>query len=882
MNRTDVEIEYLKDYREFEYQISQLELVIELHEKYALVSAKMDVQLKPMFVGQQPALVLNGQELELVKIELNQTPLEKSGYNLNKENLTILSPPESFGLTIETKIYPAQNRSLSGLYKSNNLFCTQCEAEGFRRITFFPDRPDVMTIFSTKIVADKTKYPVLLSNGNPVGRGDLSDNRHWVQWDDPFKKPAYLFAMVAGSLKVLEDSFTTRSGRTIQLQIFVEPENIDKCGHAMSSLKKAMSWDEKQYGREYDLDIYMIVAVNDFNAGAMENKGLNIFNAVYILALPKTATDNMYENIEGVIAHEYFHNWTGNRITCRDWFQLSLKEGLTVFRDQQFTSDMTSETVKRIKDVSQLRTFQFAEDAGGMAHPVRPDSYIKIDNFYTATVYEKGAEVIRMMYTILGENSYKKAMDLYFERHDGQAVTTEDFVQVMEDSSGIDLEQFRRWYFQSGTPEITATTKYNKSKQTYTLSLQQKTPPTPGQKHKKPFHIPLGIGLLDQAGIPLTLKIGGEEQGTGTVLSLLKEKEDFVFEEIGEKPVLSLNRKFSAPIKLIIEQSDKELILLMAKDEDLFNRWEAAQQLALRIILSRVKTGDKNNQAELISQLIAAILMIIKDKNLDRSFVALMMNLPEESYLIDQLEVIDIDGVCRIRDKLRKEIAASLTSELFKLYDDNLTPGNYRYTTEDAGKRKLKNTALSYLVLLNTDETTEFCRNAYHDAGNMTDELAALSYLSEVEYSRKQDDLNSFQQRWMDDPLVMDMWFSLQTRSKFTKVAEVKKLMQHPKFDNKNPNRLRALIGVFCTSNLLNFHHLSGEGYKFLADEVLRIDSFNPLLAARMLSPFSRWHKLDENRERRSREQLERILKHPGVSPNTYEIVTKTLAAKTA
>ncbi|MCP4297893.1 MAG: aminopeptidase N, partial [Proteobacteria bacterium] len=514
MANSTIKTKYLKDYKAFDYEIKQLDLNIELFQDYVLVTGMMDVRIRNSAKTGQSPFICDGLDLELISIDLDGSALEESAYKLDKQQLTLLNPPKSFQLTTRTKIYPNNNYSLEGLYRSNDMYCTQCEAEGFRSITYFPDRPDVMTHFITTIIADKDLYPILLSNGNPTDKGDLPDNRHWVKWEDPFRKPTYLFAVVAGDLKIFERNFRTCSGRDIKLQIFVEPENIDKCDHAMSSLKKAMWWDEEQYGREYDLDIYMIVAVNDFNFGAMENKGLNIFNAAYVLARPDTATDLIYERIEGVIGHEYFHNWTGNRITCRDWFQLSLKEGLTVFRDQQFTSDNTSKTVKRIQDVDILRTIQFAEDAGGMAHPVRPDSYIEIDNFYSVTIYEKGAEVIRMIFTLLGEKAFKRGMDLYFERFDGQAITTEDFIHVMEESSGLDLAQFRRWYSQAGTPEVRATGSYDKKKQIFTLSLQQQTPPTPGQKTKQPLHIPIIMGLLGADGAPLRLNISGKDLGT--------------------------------------------------------------------------------------------------------------------------------------------------------------------------------------------------------------------------------------------------------------------------------------------------------------------------------------------------------------------------------
>ena len=876
MNTNPVQTKYLRDYTAPAYEVEQLDLTFDLYEEHCLVTAVMKVRQ----LRKEIPFICDGQELELVSLKMNREELQKTEYELTPEQLILPQPPAAFTLEVVTKLYPYKNTSLEGLYRSQSIFCTQCEAEGFRRITYFPDRPDVMTYYTTTIIADQTKNPVLLSNGNPVEKGTLEHNRHWVKWVDPFKKPCYLFALVAGDLRVVEGEFTTQSGRRISLQIFVEEENLDKCDHALSSLKRAMKWDEEKYGLEYDLDIYMIVAVNDFNAGAMENKGLNIFNSSCVLARPDTATDVMYERIEGVVAHEYFHNWTGNRITCRDWFQLSLKEGLTVFRDQQFTADMTSKTVKRIKDVDLLRRVQFAEDAGGMAHAVRPDSFIKVDNFYTVTIYEKGAEVIRMIHTLLGDQGFRKGFDLYFERHDGQAVTTDDFVQAMEDATGVDLTQFRSWYHQAGTPEVEVFSEYNAEQQTFSLTLRQKTQPTAGQKNKVPLHIPLAVGLLGKEGNALPLQLQGEVNvGSQTrILNLTQAEESFVFEQITEKPFLSILREFSAPIKLKQSISDEELSFLMAHDPDLFNRWEAAQQFFQRVILGLVENIRQQKELLIDLHLVEALRKVIKNSQLDLNFIAALLQLPAESYLIDQMSVIDIDGVSQAREFVKQQLALVLEEEFLQIIETNIPAEKYEYTALEVGKRSLRNTALNYLSCSKNTKALGLCSNQYQQSNNMTDEVGALSCLVNQDYKGREQDLEKFHQKWKQDTLVMDIWFALQAGAKSTEVEKIRELMEHPAFDQNNPNKVRALIGTFCSGNLKNFHDQSGKGYRFLADEILRLDQVNPYLAARMLTPFNRWRKFDAQRQQIMKEQLLKIKTTAGLSKNTYEIAAKSLS----
>lgn len=868
---------YLKDYRPPRYLVDQVELEFELGEEETLVRSTLAMRRNPLSQEGDRSLDLHGEELELLSLAIDGQELEAGCYEQHAEGLAIHQVPERFSLQSLVRIKPQENTALEGLYKSGTMFCTQCEAEGFRKITWFPDRPDVMARFTTTITADKAKYPVLLSNGNPVESEEMGDGRHRVKWEDPYPKPAYLFALVAGDLLHIEDEYTTASGREVVLRIYVEAENIEKCGHAMASLKKAMQWDEVEYGREYDLDIYMIVAVNDFNMGAMENKGLNIFNSKYVLASPETATDSDFQGIEGVIAHEYFHNWTGNRITCRDWFQLSLKEGLTVFRDQEFSADMGARGVKRIEDVRLLRAHQFAEDAGPMAHPVRPDAYIEINNFYTVTVYEKGAEVVRMQHNLLGPECYRKGTDLYFERHDGQAVTTDDFVQCMADASGKDLQQFKRWYEQAGTPELRISGDYDPVARIYTLRVEQSCPATLGQPEELPYHIPLAVGLLDARGEELPLKLENEPQSVeGTrVLELREAVETFRFEDIPEKPVPSLLRGFSAPVKVHFDYSEEELMFLMANDSDGFNRWGAAQTQSQRILLRLVDDTDY----QVPEGYIAAFGDALNDPTADKQLLAEVLSLPSESYLGDQMEQVDVDGIHHAREYLKNLIASHLYNDLMVVYQANREQGEYEVTPASIGRRALRNLCLGYLMQLQGDgEVVQMCIDQYGQGHNMTDVIAALGLMASGDSESRKELLGDFYTRWQEDPLVLDKWFGVQAISKRPDTLEqVRSLMEHPAFSITNPNKVRALIGAFCAGNPVRFHDASGKGYEFLADRVLELDALNPQVAARMLRIMARWQRYDANRQALMKAQLQRVLKADGVSKDVFEIASKSL-----
>ncbi|MDO9160983.1 MAG: aminopeptidase N, partial [Methylococcaceae bacterium] len=760
---------YLKDYTVPEYLIHNVELNFHLDEENTLVTSILTLSRNPASRSANTTLTLAGENLQLLSIVLNDdTPLSEAQYLQTPESLIIHDVPQQrpFILTIENRINPKANTALEGLYLSNGMLCTQCEAEGFRKITYFLDRPDVMTRFTTTLTGDKDRYPVLLSNGNKIAHGDLPDNRHWVTWEDPFNKPCYLFALVAGQLESIEDHFTTQSGRDITLQIFVEKHDIDKCSHAMQSLKNAMRWDEEVYGREYDLDLYMIVAVSHFNMGAMENKGLNVFNTKFVLARPDTATDFDYEHIEGVIAHEYFHNWTGNRITCRDWFQLSLKEGFTVFRDQEFTGDRTSKAVKRIEDVNMLRTRQFAEDAGPLAHPIRPDSYIEINNFYTLTVYEKGAEVVRMIRTLLGEENFRKGSDLYFDRHDGQAVTCDDFVQAMTDASGIDLTQFKHWYTQAGTPMLAVEQTYDKDKQTLTLTFKQSCPATPGQTIKKPLHIPVTTGLLDASGKAQTFKLQGNDQlSQEVVLQITEAEQSFTFEQLAEQPVVSVLRGFSAPVKLEFHRSLDELAFLLSHDSDTFNRWEAGQQLAGQIIAGLISDVQQQRPLQLNPCLIQAFKKLLEQSWEDLSYFSLLLNLPSETYLAEQMSVVDVDAIHQAREFVSKTLATELQAQFQALYNQNHKDESGHFDAGAIGRRRIKNTCLNYLSTLQQPDIQDLAEQQFASAKNMTDQIAALSVAVNYPHPAKQRLLTQFYQQWQNEALVIDKWFTLQAAS---------------------------------------------------------------------------------------------------------------------
>ncbi len=871
---------YLKDYRPPDYRVETILLELELDMARTRVKSLMTIVCNHDRCSGIHPLVLNGKDLVLKAVRLDGKSLTEHDYKLDTSSLTILPVPDQFTLEIETEINPSANTELSGLYLSGGNFCTQCEAEGFRKITYYLDRPDVLSRFFTTIIADKKKFPVLLSNGNLIDSGDLKDGKHFAKWHDPFPKPAYLFALVAGDLARIRDTITTMSGRTVDLNIFVQHHNRDKCAHAMESLKLAMKWDEETYGREYDLDTFMIVAVDDFNMGAMENKGLNIFNSKYVLARPETATDADYQGIMGVVGHEYFHNWSGDRVTCRDWFQLSLKEGFTVFRDQHFMEDMTSHGVKRISDVNILRAQQFREDAGPMAHPVRPESYVEINNFYTLTVYNKGAEVIRMMRTLLGPEGFRKGTDLYFSRHDGQAVTTDDFVKAMEDANSADLGQFKLWYSQAGTPEITFTRAYDAKGKTYTLTFSQSCPPTPGQPGKKPFHIPVAVGLLNRDGADMSGTLAGEPSAApGTrVLQLHKSEEIFVFVDVPEEPVPSILRHFSAPVKIKSDLTDAERLFLMAHDSDEFNRWDAGQQLAVRLLLNLVREHLHGKALKLDREFICSFAKTLDSNMEDKAFQAFALTLPAESYLADFMSVIDPTAIHEARRFMQRTLAAELKETFLAVYYTNQDTGPYRVDQASVGRRSLKNTCLSYLMELDEPGIRKLCMEQYRSAENMTDEITSLATLANADCPERIEALESFYEKWKDDPLVMDKWFSIQALSRLPNTLEaVKTLTKHPAFTIKNPNKVRALLSAFSV-NAVRFHDPGGAGYEFLADQILTLDPLNPQIAARLVSAFTMWKRYEENRKALMKRQLERILNHPKLSKDVHEIVSKSLA----
>ena len=876
---------YLKDYQAPDYLIDETHLTFELFENHSLVHAQLVMRRNPAAGTGLPPLVLDGQQLELLSLSMDGAELGAADYPLSDSQLRLQPKAASFVIDSSVRIHPETNTALEGLYKSGSMFCTQCEAEGFRKITYYLDRPDVMSKFTTTVSAEQHRYPVLLSNGNPIASGPEEGGRHWVTWEDPFMKPAYLFALVAGDLWCVEDSFTTMSQREVALRIYVEPENIDKCQHAMDSLKKSMKWDEEVYGREYDLDIFMIVAVNDFNMGAMENKGLNIFNSSCVLAKAETATDAAHQRVEAVVAHEYFHNWSGNRVTCRDWFQLSLKEGFTVFRDAEFSADMNSRTVKRIEDVAYLRTHQFAEDAGPMAHPVRPDAFIEISNFYTLTVYEKGSEVVRMIHTLLGAEGFRKGCDLYFERHDGQAVTCDDFIKAMEDANGVDLSQFKRWYSQGGTPRLSVSEAYDAKARTYSLSFKQSCPPTPGQKDKQPFVIPLDIGLLDSQGNEMPLRLAGEAAASGTsrVIAIDQVEQVLTFVEVAEQPLPSLLRGFSAPVKLSFPYSRDQLMFLMQHDSDGFNRWEAGQQLAVQVLQELIGQQQRGEALVMDPRLTAALRTVLEDEQLDQAMVAEMLSLPGEAYLTEISEVADVDAIHGAREFARRQLAEALFEPLWRRYQANREISRSSpYVAEAAhfARRSLQNIALSYLMLSDKAEVLAACLEQFEVCDNMTERLAALAVLVNSPFEEeKAKSLASFADFFKDNPLVMDQWFSVQAASSLPGALErVQQLMQHPAFTLKNPNKVRALIGAFAGQNPVNFHRADGSGYRFLADQVITLNALNPQIASRLLSPLTRWGKYDSARQGLMKAELERILASGELSSDVFEVVSKSLA----
>ena len=869
----------LQDYRPPAYLTPRVELEFVLEPEATLVTARQRFERQPAGSGD---LVLFGEDQELLGVGLDGQPLSAERYRLEGDRLTILGAPDRFDLETVSRINPKANTSLMGLYLSNGVFCTQCEPQGFRRIAWSQDRPDVMSVYRVRIEADRASCPALLSNGNLLATGELPGGRHWAQWEDPFPKPSYLFALVAGDLACLADTFVTRSGRTVQLRIYSEHANIDQCHHAMASLKKSMKWDEDRYGLEYDLDLFQIVAVSDFNFGAMENKGLNIFNTSATLARSDTSTDFDFVNVERIIAHEYFHNWTGDRVTCRDWFQLTLKEGLTVFRDQQFSSDMHSAAVKRIGDVAFIRDAQFAEDAGPLAHPIRPDRYIEINNFYTGTVYQKGAEIIRMLHTLIGEAAYQEAIRLYFERFDGQAVTCEDFVRCMADASGRDLGQFMRWYEQAGTPALKVSRSYDPARQALTLEISQSTPVTPGQPGKQPFHIPIRLGLLgpDGAARPLQLEGENEPKGTERVIELERASQSFTFLGLEAEPVPSLLRGFSAPVKLDADYDQADLRHIIAHDSDPFTRWDAGQRLAVEALLAAVPLAARaQREATIEAGLLAPFRAVIDRSAEDPAFAARTLMLPSASYLGQQMAVIDVDGITAVLQVARHTLGKHLRDHWIDAYLTNRDQDGYSIDTAAMGRRSLKNLALHYLAAAAESDGADFAWSQFDGADNMTDSLSALRAIVEYRIDGWEKALVTFHERWRDEPLVVNKWFSLQAGIEDEQAVErVQALLAHPAFSWSNPNRIRAVLAVFATMNLPGFHRRDGAGYRLLADKVLQLDRLNPQVAARLLSALGRWRRFDADRQALMRTELERVVAVPGLSRDTFEIASKSLA----
>jgi len=868
---------YRKDYTPYPWDISDVELRFDIGEFSTLVSTKMTVKIAGSGAKRQ-LLELDGTDLELLSIGVDGETLEESRYVISGEKMSISGLPDECVLETQVRIRPAENTALEGLYQSGDFLLTQCEAEGFRKITWFPDRPDVMACYSVVIEAAASTHPVLLSNGNAAASGQSGEGRHWVRWEDPFPKPSYLFALVAGDLAHIEDNFLTRSGRDVTIRVYVEHENIDRCGHAMESLINAMKWDENRFDLEYDLDIYNIVATNDFNMGAMENKSLNIFNSKYVLASPDTATDWDYQAIEGVIGHEYFHNWTGNRVTCQDWFQLTLKEGLTVFRDEEFSADMQSRAVKRIQDIRDLRERQFPEDAGPMAHPIRPDHYVEINNFYTSTVYQKGATIIRMYHTLLGEAGFQKGMRLYFERYDGQAVSCDDFLAAMADANHTNLDSLGRWYSQSGTPEVTVETVHDVEKGIFRLSLSQSTPPSHDQAEKIPLLIPFAVGLINGSGQEIELQLDSESSPNGSTRLLLLENkhQEFSFSQVFEPVVPSLLRDFSAPVKVHYPWSVDELSHLISHDPDAFARWEAAQQLAQTCLLSQVQRRADGMDMQVEPGLLNAFRGLLADDDADPALLAEALMLPSEDYLAEQMQEVDVDGIHAARQFIRTSLAGALAGPLREKYGQLGQSGPYSKSAQAVAARSLRNVCLSYLSL--NDDGQNICSAQLESSDNMTDTLAGLRGLLFTGSEKAGPALGAFEDKWKNDALVMDKWFAMQAVNPGPgTIKDVKALMDHPSFSIRNPNKVRSLIGAFAMANPTGFHAADGSGYRFHADQVIALDTINPQMAARMASAFNRWTRYDPVRKDLMKESLQRIVAVPGLSPDVNEIASSAL-----
>ncbi|EKN4606526.1 aminopeptidase N [Vibrio parahaemolyticus] len=858
---------YRKDYQAPSHTITDIDLTFDLYDNDTIVTALSKVVQK----GESTTLELDGEGLELRSVKVNGE--DWAHHEVKEASLVLSDLPAEFELEIITKIDPEANTALEGLYKSGGAFCTQCEAEGFRRITYYLDRPDVLAKYTTKVIADKATYPYLLSNGNRIAQGEAENGRHWVQWQDPHPKPAYLFALVAGDFDVLRDKYTTMSGRNVDLEIFVDKGNLDRAGHAMTSLINSMKWDEERFGLEYDLDIYMIVAVDFFNMGAMENKGLNIFNSKFVLANDQTATDRDYLGIEAVIGHEYFHNWTGNRVTCRDWFQLSLKEGLTVFRDQEFSSDLGSRAVNRIDNVRIIRGPQFAEDASPMSHPIRPDKVIEMNNFYTLTVYEKGSEVIRMYHTLLGEEGFQKGMKLYFERHDGTAATCEDFVSAMEDATGVDLKQFRLWYSQSGTPTLRVNSEYNAEAKTYALTVEQFTEATQDQAEKQALHIPFDIELYDSKGQIIPLIINGES--VHNVLDIKQDKQTFVFENVAEQPVPSLLREFSAPVKLKYDYSDAELIFLMKHATNDFARWDASQMLLAKYIRQNVNNVQTGSEVQLSEDLIDAFRGVLLDENLEPAFIAQVFSLPSINEITGWYKQIDVDAVDTVLNSITVSLSAALEDELSATYH-TLKQAEYTIDHAAIGKRALRNQCLQFLA--HTDKGNTLVKAQYEAANNMTDTIAAMSAANSAQLECREELMADYSDKWKHDGLVMDKWFALQgTNPAEDALEKVKATMNHEAFSLKNPNRTRSLIGSFLAANPVRFHDKSGSGYQFAGEILRQLNDSNPQVASRMIDPLLKFRKYDEARQVMIRAELEKLKAMDNLAKDLFEKVTKAL-----
>ncbi len=885
------EMIYLKDYEVPAFLIDQVDLDIKLHPSKTTIASRLQIRRNPEHPDKSAPLVLDGENIKLQELAINGLTIPKEQFDITDNRLTIsrlpvLSDkapkrplPDQFTIITLSSCDPEANKSLSGLYRSSNIFCTQCEAEGFRRITWFLDRPDVLSTYRVRLEADKKQAPILLSNGNLMDKGDLPDGRHYALWEDPFKKPSYLFAMVGGDLTVVKDSFETMSGRTVDLHIYVEPGKEDRCDWAMDSLKRSMKWDEERFGREYDLDLFMIVAVSDFNMGAMENKGLNVFNDKLVLARPDTATDGNYAAIEGVIAHEYFHNWTGNRITCRDWFQLCLKEGLTVFRDQEFSMDERDRTSQRIMDVRGLRAGQFPEDAGPLAHPVRPDHFIEINNFYTATVYSKGAEVIRMIHTMLGEDMFRKGMDLYFERHDGEACIVEQFIKCFADVSGEDFSQFMAWYSQAGTPELACALDFDEKAQTATLHVTQLLSPSPGQEHKDAYHIPLKMGLLDENGDDLPLQLSDGTKIVDGLLHVKKREQSFTFKNIKKRPTASLLRNFSAPVKLKTNSDSDELLFLAANDSDRFNRWQATQSSMLALLVENVKAAQNGKPQRPGKQLGNALHNALQPKRLDPLFSPALLAFPGVNDIARELgEHIDHPAIHEVRKTLRSAIGEQLRDELTKIYETTDVSGPFSPDAASAAKRSLRHACLGLLCATDEPGDIERLYEHYRNGDNMTEVATALELLAQTNTPERQQAFEDFYDKWKDDHVVIDKWFAFQAMSPCDDTLDlITELMKNPLFSLKNPHKARALIGAFAMSNSVQFNRADGKGHEFVARNIIEIDSFNPQIASRLAGSFESWKVLEPGRRAKIKPILDELAAHKGLSVDCYEIIFKVI-----